>query len=680
MRQKKIRTIALCAAVIAACAAVGCSSDDSSLSKVQSDTSTETQTSADSVNSLQTDIISKQDQSPYDSSSEDDSSEAPKDIYKIMPMTMADIYYSGEEICPKMMVLDEEGQEIGEDAYEISYRDNVDPGTAYADILIKKDGQKFTQEFEIKPAPLDYPGSSAVPAKEVLDYTGSPLQQDITVTNFAGKVLEKDTDYTLSYENAAGPGTVKVIATGKGFYTGSTETSYVIRPQKVSGIKLTKAAERSVTLSWDKSAGAQGYQVCLKNSEGYFVMVDINTGVCAAEIGWLEPNTTYIFYIRPYLNSDGNTYYAAEDQGFRAATLKGAPDKVIVSDKNYSGGVITLRWNAVSGAEQYVVQKSTDGTDWKTFGKVTEAAFKDDLTESGKDYYYRVCAVTTVDGKELAGEYSEPAMVTAKEAEKPQQTVTPVQDPEKTESTAPKAYYFTAAETAYDTKGNVLGTVAAGSIYCAYPDPENADQLVIDFMYSKARVSAAHASERKASVMLETAAVGQMGGTIWGQSSCGPTAVAILADWQKGVSWNKDNLILYSEKNYLNDQGSLRGGGGMTAPMMLKLISGYSGGKLTARNIYGSGKTAQTLKEQIDKGNRSIIVCQYTNTVVTHYYSGTHFVVVCGYEYINGVLYFYYADPYYGAGGRSLLTVRADTLAASMDMVVREPKCIIVMD
>ena len=168
--------------------------------------------------------------------------------------------------------------------------------------------------------------------------------------------------------------------------------------------------------------------------------------------------------------------------------------------------------------------------------------------------------------------------------------------------------------------------------------------------------------------------------SVQGQASCGPTAVAILADWEKGAGWNKDDLIRYSEQNYLNDQGSLRAGGGMTAPKLLKLISGYSGGTLSASNIYGSGDNTQVLKNLIDSGKRAIIVCQYTSYVVTHYSSGTHFIVICGYETIDGVLYFYYADPYYAAGGRSLLRVAASTLSASMSMVAREPRCIVVMN
>lgn len=178
---------------------------------------------------------------------------------------------------------------------------------------------------------------------------------------------------------------------------------------------------------------------------------------------------------------------------------------------------------------------------------------------------------------------------------------------------------------------------------------------------------------------MRTSAIGQFGENIPGYAACGPTAATILVNSEKGTSWNKDTLIQYSEKYKLNDQGSLRNGGGMSAPKILQLINGYSNGKYTAKNIYARN-TTEILKKQIDNNHRAIVVVQYSSEIVMHYVSATHFVVICGYEYINGQLYFYYADPYYGNGTRSLLKVSAETLNNSMNMVNKEPKAIIVLN
>lgn len=244
--------------------------------------------------------------------------------------------------------------------------------------------------------------------------------------------------------------------------------------------------------------------------------------------------------------------------------------------------------------------------------------------------------------------------------------------------TSPKLFYITQNTNLYDLNKNHTGAVYAGCFYSGHYDPKYRGYAVIDYLYGQYLVADVSVKVQSNAKILPTAAIGQMGGSIYGQAACGPTAAAILANSQLGLGWSKDDLIVYCENNKLNDQGSLRYGGGITAPNLMKAINGFSGGTVTASNIYASDP-ASILKKQIDAGNRSIVVVQYTSTIVTHYNSGTHFVVICGYENIGGVLYFYYADPYYISGGRSLLRVNASVLAASMNMVSIEPRCIITI-
>ncbi len=244
--------------------------------------------------------------------------------------------------------------------------------------------------------------------------------------------------------------------------------------------------------------------------------------------------------------------------------------------------------------------------------------------------------------------------------------------------TSTKLFYITKNTNLYDLKKNHTGAVYAGSLYTGHYDANYKGYVVIDYLYGKSLVADVSVTERSGAKILSAAAIGQMGGSIYGQASCGPTAAAILVNSQLGLGWSKDNMIKYCESKRLNDQGSLRYGGGITAPNLIKAINGFSGGKVTASNVFGADP-ASRLKKLIDQGNRSIVVVQYTSYIVTHYSSGTHFVVICGYEYIGGVLYFYYADPYYSYGGRSLLRVNASVLAASMNMVRIEPRCIITV-
>ena len=281
-----------------------------------------------------------------------------------------------------------------------------------------------------------------------------------------------------------------------------------------------------------------------------------------------------------------------------------------------------------------------------------------------------------------------PAVTTAKPSEATTSTaastaVTTTQKPapvpaDVTKDTADKLYYIPQTTKLYDLKKNCVGSIYAYSFYTGRYDPNYPGYVKIDYLYGKYLIAAGSVRIQKNARILPTACIGQMGGRIYGYSACGPAAATILVNSQLGLNWNKDDLLLHCERNRLNDQGSLRYGGGITAPRLMTAINGFSKGKVKVQNVYGRDPST-ILKKQIDAGNRSIVVVQYTSYIVTHYSSGTHFVVICGYEYINGVLYFYYADPFYGQGGRSLLRVRASTLAYSMNMVVIEPRCILTV-
>ena len=246
-----------------------------------------------------------------------------------------------------------------------------------------------------------------------------------------------------------------------------------------------------------------------------------------------------------------------------------------------------------------------------------------------------------------------------------------------TKNSDTKLYYIPNPTKLYGLDRKCIGTIYGYSFYTGHYDPKYKGYVVIDYMYSKKLIPASSVRIQKNAKILPTACIGQMGGKIYGFSACGPAAAVILVNSQLGLNWDKDQLLLYCERNRLNDQGSLRYQGGITAPKLIQAINGFSGGKVKAQNVFGSDP-ASIVKKQLDSGKRSIVVVRYTS-YITIGQGGTHFVVVCGYENIGGVLYFYYADPFYGQGGRSLLRVPASTLAYSMNTVYIEPRCIITV-
>lgn len=318
-------------------------------------------------------------------------------------------------------------------------------------------------------------------------------------------------------------------------------------------------------------------------------------------------------------------------------------------------------------AKKTVVTKKTAVTKKSVVTKKTSVTKKPAVTS-------RKTTTTSAVTKKPA-ETTKPAVTT-----KPVVTTTAKPEPvpeDVTKSSDARLYYIPKTTKLYDLNKKCVGSIYGYSFYTGHYDPKYEGYVVIDYLYSKMMIPASSVKIQKNAKILPTASIGQMGGRIYGFSACGPAAATILVNSQLGLSWNKDDLLVYCERNRLNDQGSLRYCGGITAPKLIRAINGFSGGKVKAQNLFGRDP-ASIVKKQLDSGKRSLVVVRYTS-YITVGRGGTHFVVVCGYEYIGGVLYFYYADPFYGQGGRSLLRVPASTLAYSMNTVYIEPRCIITV-
>lgn len=215
--------------------------------------------------------------------------------------------------------------------------------------------------------------------------------------------------------------------------------------------------------------------------------------------------------------------------------------------------------------------------------------------------------------------------------------------------------------------------------YTGYENDKYKGYILIDYNYGTYLVKKSKVKIVKGANVLPTSAVSQIDGKYKGYSACGPTAAVILLNSEKKEKLNKDDLIRYTKNKKLNDQGSLtKRVGGMTSPKLIKLIKAYG---YNASNIYDdSVKSSSIIKKQIDSGKRVIALVKYSGGIKRSK-GAAHFVVVCGYKYIDGKLYFYYADPFYTSGeGRSLLKVSASTLNKSMSRKFSEPNTILVLE
>ena len=137
------------------------------------------------------------------------------------------------------------------------------------------------------------------------------LKPTVTV-KIDNKILKKDVDYTVKYQDNKAVGKAKVTITGKGKYTGTVKTTFIIKPKKVSGLKL-KAGTKQLTVSWKKSSGVTGYEVqygLKKTFSGAKTVVIKKAATVKTELKKLKAKKTYYVRIRAYKTVKGTKYYS----------------------------------------------------------------------------------------------------------------------------------------------------------------------------------------------------------------------------------------------------------------------------------------------------------------------------------------------------------------------------------
>lgn len=162
-------------------------------------------------------------------------------------------------------------------------------------------------------------------------YTGYLLESDIVVTNSKGNKLKKGTDYTVSYSDNLEAGTANVTVNGKGYYKGTSSTTFIINKSLVgrtdkpygSGRKR-KGKKYSLTLNWNKKKYADGYELRYSTkasmSPAKSKFVSAKTGSTEKYVlKGLKTSKTYYIQVRAYRNTlDSST----KDYGKWSKTLK----------------------------------------------------------------------------------------------------------------------------------------------------------------------------------------------------------------------------------------------------------------------------------------------------------------------------------------------------------------------
>lgn len=140
-----------------------------------------------------------------------------------------DLYYTGMEVEPDIIVTNDDNElEEGID-YEISYSNNIKVGTAaYTITGMGNYKGVLTGTYEIMSVPIEDVDIEDI---ETQNYTGTKRVPILSMI-YEDEVLEKNRDYTVTVKNNLNIGTATMTITGKGNYSGKVTMKFKIAATK----------------------------------------------------------------------------------------------------------------------------------------------------------------------------------------------------------------------------------------------------------------------------------------------------------------------------------------------------------------------------------------------------------------------------------------------------------------
>ena len=217
--------------------------------------------------------------------------------------------YTRKEITPSITVkFGTNTLKQGRD-YTVTYRNNVNVGSAYAVVTGKGNysGSK-TVSFAITKKPVTALSYSSVEAQV---YSGKAKKPAVTVKDGAAELV-KGQDYSIAYSNNKEIGTAIITITGKGSYTGTKTITFKITPKPATLKKLKAVSGKKLTASWKTVKNIGGYQLQYSTSNKFktYKTKKVKAGTLTKTISELKKGITYYVRIRTYKKVSGKTYYS----------------------------------------------------------------------------------------------------------------------------------------------------------------------------------------------------------------------------------------------------------------------------------------------------------------------------------------------------------------------------------
>lgn len=320
---------------------------------------------------------------------------------------MKEIRYEGSKTNYKKI---RGGSDYGNDGYDSivvckSHVHDFKEKTTKSATVERKGKIKFTCDCGYSYTRTIYQVKSISLSTKEYTYNGKKKTPSVIVTDTRGRRLMKGTEYTVSYASGRKmPGKYRVKITLKGRYSGSKTRYFVIEPKAPKDVKASQTTT-TITLSWDKVKGADGYRIYRYDTDTKASTKLATVTSTKYKIKRLKSGTKYHYAIRAYTKTESDKIWSVRTEVIATSTKPKAP--VITAKAGTKKAVIS--WDKVKGATGYVIYMATSksGT-YKKVGSVKSGTltYTCEKLTSRKKYYFKVRAYTT-NAKRVYGAYSD---------------------------------------------------------------------------------------------------------------------------------------------------------------------------------------------------------------------------------------------------------------------------------
>lgn len=324
--------------------------------------------------------------------------------------------YNSQVQLPDVTVTDENGAEVSEDVYTVSFSnsESVDAGeysVTVSGVADKGLTGSVSREYVINPMQLNASSAKADIEYTYVYYNGGAYKPAVAVEAL-GTVLQQGTDYTVSYKNNTKSSKAEAVITGKGNYTGTITKTFKITLNAPESTTNSGRTLSSVQLKWSAVNGADGYYIYMYNKKSrVFTKYDsVNKGTTSYTVQNLNYATEYVFRIRAYYKNGNDIIEGDFGKACYAYTAIPKYDNSMKISRRAPSNYADIEYGRYKYCSGYEIAYSFD-PNMKNYvhyadnAGVTSRERRITGLKTNRTYYFKIRLYVLVNGQKVYGEW-----------------------------------------------------------------------------------------------------------------------------------------------------------------------------------------------------------------------------------------------------------------------------------